>query len=207
MQSPSTSEGDGFVERGLIARSEMLNCQEVMYLDSEEKLQGPFEKKKMLQWWKKGYLPAWLRVRAPNMDRFVHVDVLLASWFSDAQEWQVRQGNATWEGMFKQETLISWFLAGDLDPEHHIVPSTYSDYKQSIAALFLMVYWLPFSTTWLIKEPSDLIQTLSVQAAFQLWQGKYGMQEGCLTARPASWNCNCFIPLETLLKSCGVLDH
>ena len=180
-----------------------LDSDEVCYLDPSNQLQGPFGKKKMLQWWTRGYFPNNLRVRSSKSHHFVDIQVLLAKWLSKEALWfasTVSRSSCT------QEFLVQQFCLEKLDSQAPITPSAFQGTGQTLPALYLMVHWLPFCETWSVKEESYGVTSRSISDAFDLWLRRYRTQNGRLLVRPETWRGNGYMAMEHLMESYSFIE-
>ena len=187
--------------------SAALDCNEVCYLDSSSNLQGPFDKRRILQWWKHGYFPVHLQIRPSETEHFVLIDLLLAKWFAEEDLWHIQHNGVIDPYPIFRNDLIDRFCSQQLEIDACALPVCCHDAKRSIRVLYLMVHWLPFSETLLVKEASE-VESMSIKDAFDLWLQEYRTQPGYLTVRPESWNnvVHFYIPIEKLMESYGFVE-
>ena len=181
----------------------VLDSNEVCYLDTSNQLQGPFEKKQILQWWARGYFPKNLHVRSSHAQHFVDLRVLLAKWFSSEALWHA---STVSHSSCTQEFLVQQFCKGKLDSQAPIIPSALGGTEQTLPALYLMVHWLPFCETWSVKEESYGVTSLSIPGAFDLWLHRYRTQNGRLLARPVTWGGNGYMAMEHMMESYSFIE-
>lgn len=194
-----------FLNHGLTRH--LVENEEIFYCDRSGRLQGPFDKDSIIDWWKDAFFPKALKIAfGPKRHPFVFLDAVLGQWLASNDEWLVMEDQrGPQKSPISQSKLIGLFLDKQLRFDTPIIPWEFRGSSRGLPLLNVMVHCLPWSDHWLITDSVDS-DKLPIREAYDRWSEEYGTDGYYLLARPSTWDCNFHVPIESLLDSYGFLE-